>query len=53
MVKVEKMETIGCRISRQEKEQLQRLAAREDLTLSQIIRRACKNLLEKEQEKQE
>ncbi len=52
MVKEEKMEKIGFRCSAEEKQALAAVAKREDLSLSQVVRKACRDFLEKNQEKE-
>lgn len=40
------MTRVSFRLSEEEKEELEILAAQEDLTVSQIIRRACRDYLQ-------
>lgn len=48
-----KLESITIRIGENEKEQLKEIAAKQDVPMSQLIRQAIKNIIQKEQKQGE
>lgn len=47
---MEKQEKIAFRVSAEEKQALAAIAKREDLSLSQVVRKACKEFLDRQKQ---